>query len=233
MTSEITVEVGGSAMPILLALAAGTGPHPAILVTHHRDGLDTFTKGVVERLAANGFTAAAPGFYHRRPAGEDTKLSRQSLRDVQVVADIDATVAKLKSMPEVRGDAIGIMGHCAGGRMAYLGAGSNPAFKAAVVLYGGRIQLAEGEGRPSPLELTKNISGPVMGLFGREDTNPSPADVARISAELTRHDIRHDFRIYDGAGHAFQNFDNPETYRHEASEDAWTRLLAFLHAELK
>jgi carboxymethylenebutenolidase len=199
---------------------------------HHREGVDEFTRRSAARLADNGFLTAAPNVYHRRPAGEDPMVSRKAMNDAELVADVDAVVAHLGGRSDVRPDAIAIMGHCAGGRMAYLGAASNPRLAAAVVLYGGGIMRAEGDGRPTPFDLTKNIKGPVLGLFGKEDTNPSPADVARISAELARHNIRHEFHSFDGAGHAFQNFANPEVYRKDQSEAAWAMLLEFLKREL-
>lgn len=232
MTQELAVEVGGSRMGILVAEPQGSGPHPAVVVTHHREGVDEFTRAVCERLAKNGFVAAAPNLFHRAPAGEDTRTSRQKLTDVEVVADIDAAVKAAQGLKSVRPNAIGIMGHCMGGRMAYLGAASNPAFKAAVVLYGGGIQRVEGPG-PSPFERTPNIKCAIAGFFGKDDKNPSPEQVAQISAELKKYNIRHDFRLYDGTGHAFQNFTNPESYREQSSEDAWSRLVPFLTAELK
>ena len=132
MTREIKVEVGGSSMPVFIAEPAGAGPHAAVVLIHHRDGVDEFTRATCERLAKNGFVAAAPNLFHRRPAGEDTRDSRKKLTDGEVVADINATVTALQAQKSVRGDKLGIMGHCMGGRMAYLGAASNPAFKAAV-----------------------------------------------------------------------------------------------------
>jgi carboxymethylenebutenolidase len=233
MTREIKVEVAGSAMPVFVAEPAGAGPHPAVVLIHHRDGVDEFTRATCERLAKNGFVAAAPSLFHRRPPGEDTRASRQKLTDGDVVADIGATVKALQAMTSVRGDKLAIMGHCMGGRMAYLGAATNPAFKAAVVCYGGGIMRVEGEGRPSPFALTSNIKCPIAGFFGKDDTNPPPADVERISAELTKYGVRHDFRSYDGTGHAFQNFTSPDSYREKSSEDAWSRLVPFLQAELK
>jgi carboxymethylenebutenolidase len=233
MSREITVQVGASPMSIFIAEPQGAGPHPAVVVIHHRDGVDEFTRVFCERLAKNGFAGVAPNLYHRRPADEDSRASRQALTDGEVVADINATVTALQAQKSVRGDRLAILGHCMGGRMAYLGAASNPGFKAAGVFYGGGIFRVEGEGRPAPFALTGNIKCPVLGGFGREDTNPPPADVERISAELTKFGIRHDFKIYDGAGHAFQNFSSPETYRETASEDVWARLVPFLRAELK
>ncbi|HUK57838.1 MAG TPA: dienelactone hydrolase family protein [Stellaceae bacterium] len=233
MARELTVKVGDGTMGIFTVEPEGAGPHPAVVLIHHRDGVDEFTKATCERLAKSGFFAAAPNLYHRRPAGEDGAESRKSLNDGEVLADIDACVKELQAQSAVKGDRIAIMGHCMGGRMAYLGATSNAAFKAAVVLYGGGIFRAEGEARLAPIAHTPNIKCAVAGFFGRDDKNPSPEDVERISQELKKHSIRHDFRIYDGAGHAFQNFSNPVSYREEASEDAWRRLVPFLKTELR
>jgi len=232
MLSDVTLNVGGSPMTVLVARPPVPMPCPAVVLTHHRGGVDDFTQRTAERLAANGFIAAAPRFYHRRPAGEETAVSRQNMNDAEVVSDIAAVVDHLRADAGVRGESLAIMGHCAGGRMAFLGAASNAHFKAAVVFYGGNIFNAEGAGRPAPIALAKDIRCPVLGLFGKEDTNPSPADVAAIAAELTRLGVRHQFHSYDGAGHAFQNFTDKARYRQAVSEDAWARALAFLKGEL-
>ena len=59
----------------------------------------------------------------------------------------------------------------------------------------------------------ESIACPVIGFFGLDDTNPSPADVDTIDAELTRHGKAHEFHRYAGAGHAFLDFANAERYR--------------------
>lgn len=130
-------------------------------------------------------------------------------------------------------DRIGIAGHCWGGRVAWLGACTNPRYKACSIFYGGRVKLVMGEGNPPAIELAPAICCPVIGFFGNEDTNPSPADVDDYDAALTKAGVEHVFHRYDGAGHAFQSFNNPERYRHEASEDAWGKGLAFFAEKLK
>lgn len=232
MSSEITVQSGGSPMAIFVAVPEGAGPYPAIVVAHHRDGVDDFTRTTCERLAKNGFVAAAPNLYHRRADDEDRLELRKYLEDGHTITDVNATVDHLLAMTAVRRDAIGIIGHCMGGRTSFLCAASIPIFRAAGIFYGGGIMTSRADNRPPPFEFARDIRCPVIGSFGKEDKNPSPEDVAKISAALKRYDIRHDFRIYDGAGHAFQNFASPQSYREQASEDAWGRLIPFLHAEL-
>ena len=76
--------------------------------------------------------------------------------------------------------------------------------------------------------LADRIPCPVMGLFGNEDQNPSPEDVNDLDAALTKAGVPHEFHRYDGAGHGFQDFTNPNRYRETQAEDAWTKLTAFL-----
>jgi carboxymethylenebutenolidase len=232
-TSEAPLEVGGSTMPVLLAAPAGAGPHAAVLVAHHRGGVDEFTRSVAARMAAIGLLAVVPDFYHRRPKGEDPVAAMKELKDGEIVDDINAAVRHLLSLPQVRKDAVGIVGHCLGGRTAYLGLVWNPVFKAAALLYHGNIFESRGAGMPAPFELTSNIRCPIIGFFGNEDHNPSPAMVARLSVELARRGIRHEFHAYDGAGHAFQDQTSAPNYREAAAEAAWPKLLAFLRAELR
>lgn len=224
MIKTISIDAEGGKMAMILGVPDGGGPFPTIVVAHHRWGLDSFTRSVVERLNANGFIAGAPSFYHRRPEGEDTGESMKYLDDDHIIADIKTTTAYLQAQPQAKRGAEGIMGHCMGGRHSFLGATAHP-FKAAVMLYGGGVNQSRG-GKPPALTRAANIGCPILGFFGKDDKNPSSSDMAEIDAELKRLGKKHEFHAYDGAGHAFQNF-NDERYREAASEDAWRRFLAF------
>lgn len=232
MIQTETVTVSGSPMEILFAAPAEPGRHPGIVVAHHRPGQDAFTVHVLERLAGLGYLAASPTLYHRRPKEEHTGKAREYMTDIEIIADLNAAASFLEARGDVRADSLGILGHCMGGRIAFLGAAVDKRYKVAGVFYGGNIGVAWGDG-PSPLDRAIGIGGPVYGFFGNDDTNPSPVDVARIDAELTRLDIPHVFHQYDGAGHAFQAFDREAAYRKEASEDAWGKLSTYLDRELK
>lgn len=220
-------------MDVHVSEPAGSGPHPAMVVCFHRPGIDAFVKTVTARLAANGYVGAAPNFYHRRPKGEDSAESRTYQLDAELIADIGATLDALKKMPNVRSDRIGIMGHCMGGRIAVLGAVSFPEFRACGDFWGGSVDQPRGEGRQSPLALVRNIQCPMLGIFGNDDTNPSPAHVKTLAEALDAAGKTREFHAYDGAGHAFQAFVGPERYRPEQSEDAWVKLFAFLERTLK
>jgi acetyl esterase/lipase len=67
----------------------------------------------------------------------------------------------------------------------------------------------------------------------RRRHQPVPGDVQAIDAELTSHGKLHEFHIYDGAGHAFLSFTNPQRHRPQRAADAWPKMLAFLDRHLR
>jgi len=81
--------------------------------------------------------------------------------------------------------------------------------------------------------VVSGIAAPVIGLFGEDDSDPSPADVDALDAELTRLRKPHDFHRYAGAGHAFLNFTNPARHRPAQAADAWQKMIAFLDHHLR
>ena len=227
-----TLTVDGSIMDVFIDEPAGEGPHPAVVVAHHRAGNDSATTKFVQDLVGHGYVAASPNLHHRRPDGEDTRDSLKNLDDVQIVADLNATVALLQGMASVDNARMAMAGHCMGGRVSYLGAVSIEAFKCNVAYYGGNMFKVWGNGDAPPFDKLANLRGPVIGFFGGDDENPSPDDVAKIDAKLTELGIAHEFHSYEGAGHAFQNFTNPAGYRAAATEDSFAKMIAWLGKNL-
>lgn len=236
------VEVAGSPMPVLLfrppSEAAGAEPLPGVLVAQHlpvaHAGLegDPFTIDVGERFAAAGYLCAIPWLFHWWPAEAEMSVKREAFRDDRLVEDLRAAGALLAGQQEVDGGRIAIVGHCWGGRVALVGACHDLGYKAAVMLYGGRIKAGLGPGARAPIEMVERIRCPVLGIFGNDDENPSPADVDALGAALTAAGVSHVFQRYDGAGHGFQDFTNRERYRPTQSAEAWDRIMAFLARSL-
>ena len=224
------IQVDGVPMRICYAEPEGDGPHPAMVIMFHRGGFDKFTTQLADKLAAAGYLAAAPDLYHWPPVAE-VASENPFPRDPKIVKDVAATADWLGNR-NVDSGRIGIIGHCMGGRMAFLGACANSAFNATVVYYSGNMFKPWSDDGPSPFDLLKDISSPVMGFFGNDDQNPSPDDVTKISAELDKHGKEHKFNRYDGAGHAFQNFMSAERYREEATKDSWAKTEEFLKRTL-
>jgi carboxymethylenebutenolidase len=215
-------------MDVYVGTPSRQAPGPAIILMYHRGGIDDFTKGVVDRLVGSGYLVAVPDVYHRCPSAMPIPERKALLTDVDIVADAEATIGELRARPDVVADRIVVMGHCMGGRMALLVAASSPSLCGAVVYYGGGIMRSWGDGA-TVFEQLRNISCPIIGFFGNDDKNPSPAEVDQIDAALGRQGIEHDFHRYSGVGHGFQNPARDTARERAAAEDAWTKTFAFLH----
>jgi carboxymethylenebutenolidase len=234
-----TISVKGSPMEVFIFEPKGLGPHPGLILCQHipigHTGIenDKFTLATAARYAENGYVVAAPFIFHWWPKSADMEVKRNEFRDDWTMPDLLATYELLSAMPNVNADRIGIVGHCWGGRVSWVGAMSNPKLKACAIFYGGRIRQAMGAGNPPAIDLAGSIKCPVIGFFGSLDKGPSPEDVDVYDAALTKAGVEHTFHRYEGANHAFQDQFSAERYHPQAAEDAWTKVLAFFDAKLK
>lgn len=241
-TERVEIPVEGARMGGHLALPEGEGPHPAVIVWMEIFGVNAHIREVTDRLAGEGYAAVAPDFFHRTAPGlelgygdDDMQkgfLPYGQLQADQMIADARATIAWLRAREEVRGERIGCMGFCVGGHMTYLTACETDV-AAAASFYGGGIAAPEGfGGAESTLGRTAKIRGRILCLFGEKD-DYIPLDQAEaIKAELAKHEIRSESKIYPGVGHGFF-CDVRDSYDEEAASDAWEKVKALFAEELQ
>lgn len=239
MYDSVSLDVQGSSMKTLVFRPEGAGPHPGLVIAQHlpvaHAGLekDPFTLDVGERYAAAGYVCVIPFVFHWWPEDEEMMTKAQAFRDDQTLADLSAARDLLAGLEGVDDARIGILGHCWGGRIAWLGACNDAAYKACIVFYGGRIKIPLADGATPPIEQTSQIRCPVLGIFGNADKSPSPTDVDDYEAALKRAGVSYEFHRYDGAGHGFQDFHNADRFCEEQSRDAWQKAISFLDRNLK
>lgn len=225
-----TIQVDGNPMRVYLGVPPGRGPHPGILVAQHGGGIDEQMQDTVHRLFREGYVAVAPDLYHRQGTDVERKERPTLLLANEIIADLRATIAHVAKL-DVQVKPLGIVGYCMGGRVSYLAAAEINEIKAAAVFYGGNIFKAFRDG-PSPFERSAKIQCPIIAFTGAEDTNPSPEDMKKIDAELTRLNKAHEFHLYQDAAHAFHNF-LEDRYRPRAARASWAEVLAFFEVHLK
>jgi carboxymethylenebutenolidase len=210
-----------------LATPAGKGPAPAVIVIHEWWGLDAWVKQQADALAAAGYVALAPDLYRGKVTDkqEEAHQLMSGLSEDRALADLKGAWAHLQGMAGVRKDRIGVIGWCMGGRYALRLAVEEPALAAAVAYYGAP---------PTDAAAIERIKAPVLGNFGAEDKGPSPEAVRAFEEAMKKAGKSVDVKVYEGAGHAFANVNNPwGGYRKEAAADAWKRTLAFFERHLK
>ena len=225
-TQSVSYKSGEETVTGYLALPESGGKHPAVIVIHEWWGLNDWVKEQTQKFAAEGYVALAVDLYRGKVAAkpdEAHELSR-GLPPDRGLRDLEAAFAYLAARPDVRADKIGSVGWCMGGGYSIQFAVNEPKLAACVVNYGSL---------PTDAASIAKIKAPVLGNFGAEDRGIPPASVNAFADAMKAAGKIADVKIYDGAGHAFENPNNTNGYRPEAAKDAWERSLAFFRAHLQ
>jgi carboxymethylenebutenolidase len=230
----------GDAIEAYLARPLSSAARGGVVVIHHMPGYDAATKEMVRRFATLGYAAVCPNLYFRQAPGASPDDAAASVRasgglaDEQLLGDVEGAAAYLRSLDCANGK-VGVIGHCSGGRQAFLSGCALPVFDAAVDCYGAFVASDPPAGMPATMkpviDRAPELSCPLLGLFGAEDSFPPPEETAQLAAELDRLGKNHEFHTYDGAGHAFMAVDRP-SYRPEAAQDAWLKIADFFGRHL-
>src|SRR5690348_15806337 len=123
-----------------------------------------------------------------------------------MVGDTEGAVKRMRAQKENNGK-VGLIGSCSGGSHAFINACQQQDIDACVEQWGGRDVASKEELNAktpvAPIDMTKDLSCPLLGLFGNDDRAPSPEQVDQHEAELKKHGKNYEFHRYDGAGHGF------------------------------
>jgi carboxymethylenebutenolidase len=227
----------GDAINAYYARPIKEGPVPGIVLIHHLPGWDEYYLELARRFAHHSFATISPNLYTRGGGGTPDDVAARvrgmgGVSDEQVVGDVVGAANFLRSQDYSNGK-VGVIGSCSGGRHVVVVASSSPAFDAAVDLWGGSvIQANLTPTQPvAPIDMTRNLSAPLLGIFGNDDMNPSPAMVDMHEAELKKHGKQYEFHRYDGAGHGFWYYHAP-LYRQMQAMDSLQKVLDFFSAHL-
>lgn len=225
--SDVTFPNGDQQVRGYLAAPSGEGKFPGVLVIHENRGLNEHTRDVARRFAAQGFVALAPDGLSRRggtgamKTPDEARAAIGTITLEESLADLEAGLAYLDTLPNVQPGKLASVGFCWGGARSFALATQSARLRAAVVFYGSA---------PSNEKLAA-VKCPVLGLYGETDERITSA-VPQVATVLKAAGKSFDHKVYAGAGHAFFN-DTGERYNAEAAKDAWTRTLEFLRVNLK
>ncbi|MGH7911582.1 MAG: dienelactone hydrolase family protein, partial [Candidatus Dormibacteraceae bacterium] len=212
LAETIRIEgAGGDWIKAYLARPLGAGPYGSVVVIHHMPGWDEASKEITRTFATHGYLAICPHLHHREgpdASPDDAAAAARAqgmVPDARFVGDFEGAARYLRQLPQSNGR-VGSIGYCSGGRQSYIAA-CRTDLQAAVDCYGGRVvapadQLSERQ-PVAPIDMTKDLRCPLLGLFGEGDQNPDPKQVATIEAALKEHGKAYEFHSYPGAGHAF------------------------------
>jgi carboxymethylenebutenolidase len=233
---DVELATADRPIPAYHAMPATGGPFPIVLVVQEIFGVHEHIRDVCRRLAKAGYLAVAPQLFARQGEVGAIAEVHQILREVvarvpdkQVMGDLDAAVGWATTLG--RGDAarVGITGFCWGGRITWLYCMHNRKVKAGVAWYG-RLTGQETELTPrQPLDIAPKLAVPVLGLYGGADTGIPLEQVEQMRAALAKGGSGSEIHVYPDAPHAFFADYRP-SYRKEAAEDGWNRMLAWFRS---
>jgi carboxymethylenebutenolidase len=201
------------------------GSGPGIVVIQEWWGLVPHIEDIVERFAAEGFTAIAPDLFH----GKTTTAPDEAMR---LLMELDADRAEreiagagayLLGRPECTSKAYGVVGFCMGGALAQYAATKQQNVGAAVSFYGGFKKVASD---------WANLSAPMMLIYAEDDKGVPVEQGRALAKQLEEMGKSVELVSYPGTNHAFFN-DTGANYNEDAARDAWRRAIEFFRANVK
>jgi carboxymethylenebutenolidase len=255
-TSYVKVPNDGLEINAYLAQPAQNGTFGAVIVFPEIFGINSNIRDITELIAKQGYVAIATAMYQRIAPGFEADFSAedvgfspeayrlgleyyQQVKYQEIFSDIQATITYLKTLPNVKDNAIGVIGFCFGGHVAYMAA-TLPNIKATASFYGGGITTSSyGEETPT-INRTSEIKGTIYAFYGTRDTLVSQEETEQIEAELKKHQINHRVFRYD-AGHGFfagffkdkyPFMEQHPSYNPDAAPDAWKHVIELFQNHL-
>jgi dienelactone hydrolase len=239
-TEEVSYTVNGKTMKGILALPAGEGPFPGVVVVHEWWGRNDYPQSRAIKFAENGYAAFALDLYGDAKTAEhptDAKsFSSKVMADLNgVEKSFRAAVQAFQAHPKVDKTRLAAAGYCFGGAVVLEMARRNlPGLQMVASYHGDLTPLVKNQPRP--------IQARMLIFNGAADPFVSAEAVETARKNLKTAKARYKFVNYKGAKHGFTNpeadskgekFDLPLAYDKKADDDSWQQTLAAMKIVFK
>lgn len=224
---QVTYKSGDDTVSgMLYAPANAKGKLPGIVVIHEWYGLNDWVKEQAQKFADQGYVTLAVDLYRGKVAAgpDEAHELMRGLPEDRATRDLKAAVAFLKTQKNVDAEKIGTIGWCMGGGYSLAAAIAEPTVKATIINYG-RLVTDES--------VIKGINAHILGIFGAQDRGIPVDSVKKFEETMKALGKQIEIKIYDDAGHGFQNPNNKQGYKAEDAADAWKRQTDFFAREFK
>lgn len=231
-TTKLAYRDGAVELEAHVAVPAGAGPRPAVLVCHGFSGQRDFERAKAERLAAElGVVGVALDTYGKgvlaRDVDESMRLMAPFMDDRamlrrRLLAGVDAARRHVAVDPA----RVAAIGFCFGG-LCVLDLARAGADLAGVCAFHGLFAPPAGV-------VVGPIRARVLALHGHDDPRATPAELLAFEQEMTAHGADWQVHVYGGTVHAFTNpaARDPArgtVYSARADRRAWIAMKSFLN----
>jgi carboxymethylenebutenolidase len=227
------------------------GPFACVVIFMDIWGLREELLDIARRIATVGYYCAVPNFYHRlgkvrfefrNAEGHMISFDRlapesrapiektfRALSNAMVVRDVGALIEFLRNDPVTRGNAMGGVGYCMGGRHVLCAAGSFPEYFVASASLHGTGLISDGE--DSPHLLAGSMEGELYCGYGENDRHTPPTLVAQMKTIFRRKSVRLRQVVHAGADHGYALPDR-DVFDKQAANRDWEHIFPMLRRQL-
>ncbi|MCJ2067508.1 dienelactone hydrolase family protein [Methylobacterium sp. J-030] len=210
-TEHVTIRMRDGDCRSHVAMPAGEGPWPAVILYMDAGGIRPALRDMAEQLAAAGYLVLLPDlFYRYGPYGPfvPKEVFKGDFRAIlgplmattgpdKAAADTEAFLAYLDARDDIAGRRIGAVGFCMGGGMALASAGAYPdRFAAAASFHGGNLAT---DASTSPHLSAPRLKAEVYIGAAENDGSYPPAMAERLERSLTEAGVRFSAETYPAA----------------------------------
>lgn len=231
----LTSETSEGLMDIFVAAPSGTTKAPVVIVIMEAFGVNAHIQDVCNRLADEGFLAAAPDIYHRFgrrievPYGErkDIMPLLGRLTNDAIIKDVRNTINFLEDVAAADTKTVHTLGFCVGGFCSVLAATKLNIKKMISFYGGGMVRHREGISLTPILDEMKSIKSKCLFFFGGKDASITDEDIKAIESKLESSKVSFEVDIFPLSDHGF--FCNErKSYNEQDARTAWEKSLKFL-----
>jgi dienelactone hydrolase len=225
---EVTYAVDGATMVGRLAVPAGEGSGPAVLIAHEANGLDDEQADRARRLAELGYVALAVDYHGggrvlAGPAAVDARLAELAADPEGATRLVAAGLDVLTGHPRVDPSRVAAIGYCQGGALVLALARTGADLRAVVGFHPG-LTARDPAG-------SARITGAVLVCVGSDDPYVPAADRSAYAQEMAAAGVDWQLHVYGGAAHSFTHPNAGRAgrlglaYHRPSAERAWRAML--------
>jgi len=216
---------GGGEFDCYLAMPAGGGKAPAVVLAAAVHGVDKDIRDLADEFASHGYIAAAPDLFWRSLpgplAGDDKRAQERSQPRLEKIkageVDMVDTLAHLRTLAQFNGRAA-TMGFCYGGPYAILGP-KRLGYDAGISCHGTRLL--------DFIDELKGVTAPVCIIWGELD-HAAPAEVLAAYRQVPARMPNVEVHIFPGILHGYMMRWNTKAFSAETRAFTMGRALAIL-----